>query len=157
MGMDVSGVAPTTKRGKYFRNNMWWWRPLWNYAYQTSDGLITESMWNKGHHNDGAGLDAPQAERLASLLRSSIDDGSCEQYAVEYKQHLERVPDEVCSVCKGTGKRQASTFEGHEGRDCMACKGKGKRRPIETWYPFATDNVETFVEFLEGCGGFQIW
>jgi hypothetical protein len=32
MGMDVYGKAPTVEEGKYFRNNLWWWRPLWTYV-----------------------------------------------------------------------------------------------------------------------------
>lgn len=28
MGMDVSGINPTTEAGKYFRANVWSWRPL---------------------------------------------------------------------------------------------------------------------------------
>ena len=32
MGMDVYGKNQTSEKGSYFRNNVWWWRPLWNYC-----------------------------------------------------------------------------------------------------------------------------
>ena len=32
MGMDVYGREPEKELGKYFRSNVWWWRPLWNYT-----------------------------------------------------------------------------------------------------------------------------
>ena len=32
MGMDVSGMNPSSETGEYFRNNVWWWRHLWNYS-----------------------------------------------------------------------------------------------------------------------------
>ena len=32
MGMDVYGIAPEKEWGEYFRSNVWWWRPLWDYT-----------------------------------------------------------------------------------------------------------------------------
>ena len=31
--------------GVYFRNNVWWWRPLWDYVCNNVDEL-TEEDWN---------------------------------------------------------------------------------------------------------------
>ncbi len=28
--------------GAYFRNNVWWWRPLWNYVTELCDDILTE-------------------------------------------------------------------------------------------------------------------
>ena len=64
--MDVYGLNPTTTApaqpnhddfdsedwkaywegqslsGQYFRNNVWWWRPLWNYVANLCSEVITE-------------------------------------------------------------------------------------------------------------------
>ena len=32
MGMDVFGLEPRKEKGEYFRNNVWWWRPLWDFV-----------------------------------------------------------------------------------------------------------------------------
>ena len=32
MGMDIHARNPTGERGAYFRNNVWWWRPLADYC-----------------------------------------------------------------------------------------------------------------------------
>ena len=32
MGFDLYGLAATSENGAYFRNNCWWWRPLWNFT-----------------------------------------------------------------------------------------------------------------------------
>ena len=29
-------------KGIYFRNNCWWWRPLWNYCYHVADDIISD-------------------------------------------------------------------------------------------------------------------
>ena len=30
--------------GVYFRNNVWWWRPLWNYCYAVAEDIIEPNM-----------------------------------------------------------------------------------------------------------------
>ena len=74
--------------GVYFRNNCWWWRPLWDYCafvdrhYKLS--LIDEELYQSGHHNDGAGLDEKESIKLAMYLQMSIEDGTAKEYANEY-------------------------------------------------------------------------
>ena len=36
--------------GTYFRNNVWFWRPLWNYVYDTTD-VLTEKDFSLGHED----------------------------------------------------------------------------------------------------------
>ena len=31
--------------GYYFRSNVWWWRPLWDFCYQFTGGIISEEVW----------------------------------------------------------------------------------------------------------------
>ena len=30
--------------GVYFRNNVWWWRPLWNYCLAVAEDIIEPNM-----------------------------------------------------------------------------------------------------------------
>tara|TARA_R100001082_G_scaffold105456_1_gene77554 strand:+ start:2103 stop:2615 length:513 start_codon:yes stop_codon:yes gene_type:complete len=84
--------------GVYFRNNCWWWRPLWNYCYFISRhynlNLIDEELFQSGHANDGAGLDAEGSMTLAMHLQMSIEDGTAENYDSEYKEEMEASDDE---------------------------------------------------------------
>jgi len=84
--------------GVYFRNNCWWWRPLWNYCYFISRhynlNLIDEELFQSGHANDGAGLDAEGAMTLAMHLQMSIEDGTAEQYESEYADEVLASDDE---------------------------------------------------------------
>ncbi len=66
MGMDVFGREPKNETGKYFRNNVWYWRPL----AELCQGLAPEickacRYWQS---NDGDGLDEAGAEALAASL-----------------------------------------------------------------------------------------
>lgn len=150
MGMDVSGVNPSSETGEYFRNNVWWWRPLWNYCLKVAPELC-ESV--SGHHNDGDGLDGEGAKALAEILQEKIDSGECKKYAEEYAAQLKALPDEKCDLCQGTGIRNDQFVQGK----CNKCTGKGHVRPFDTQYPFSVENVQNFTNFLKDSGGFEIF
>jgi len=71
--------------GVYFRNNCWWWRPLWDFCYNVAKNspfpsLISEELWDRGHTNDGAGLNDEDAKLLGAFLLQAIEDGDAEDY-----------------------------------------------------------------------------
>ena len=79
-----------TNKGVYFRNNCWWWRPLWDFCYNVAKNspfpsLISHELWDSGHCNDGAGLNDEDAKLLAAFLLQAIEDG----FADDYKDHHE--------------------------------------------------------------------
>ena len=170
MGMDVMGLNATSETGSYFRNNVWWWRPLWDYCMLIGKDIIPDD--NLGHSNDGWGLDAVSSRALASLLQAEIDSGRCLAYQIQYEKELAEMPDEECELCAGTGVRdddigkkmgQHTKYiqkEGHPRNGmmgwCNGCDGTGHKRPFQTNYPFHVENVQEFVEFLRDCGGFSI-
>jgi hypothetical protein len=151
MGFDLYGRAPLAEVGTYFRNSVWWWHPLWKYCCTVQPALL-EAV-RHGHSNDGDGLDAEGARTLAEVLSDALQSGHTAQYAAAYEAELAALPDEVCDLCKGTGERHDQYVAG----TCNRCGGKGAVRPSATWYPFSVDNVRAFRDFLEHCGGFQIW
>lgn len=102
MGMDVIGRKPTSKTGKYFRNNVWWWHPLWDYIETVAPHLAQRVK--APHSNDGDGLrGSKQCIELAAILQNEIDTGKTATYATEYQQRLDAMPDEPC-FCNGTSK-----------------------------------------------------
>lgn len=151
MGFDVYGLKATTETGAYFRNNVWHWRPLAHYVKQVAPRITNKCKnW---HTNDGDGLSATDASRLAKALQKQVDSGETAKYALGYAEFQAAVPDEPCTYCESTGYR--STDIGNLNR-CNACNGKGSRRPFDTQYPFSVENVEAFILFLKDCGGFTI-
>jgi len=73
MGMDVYGKNQESEKGAYFRNNVWWWRPLWNYCEELH-GDITHKV-ESGYSNDGDGLDAENALALGQRLLNDLATG----------------------------------------------------------------------------------
>ena len=75
-------------RGVYFRNNCWWWRPLWDYCYQVGDIVISQEVYESGHSNSGAGLNDEDAKLLGALLLTEIANGGTIKYQAEYQQKM---------------------------------------------------------------------
>jgi hypothetical protein len=154
MGMDVYGRNPRSKAGEYFRNNVWGWRPLWDYCEQAAPDLIPKN--NNGHTNDGWGLNCTRSLALAKRLTELLDSGEVKKYEIGYIKMTETIPLENCSVCGGTGKRLPPPKVGPGDQPCNGCKGKGKRESINAGYVFDEKNIREFRDFLLECGGFKI-
>jgi hypothetical protein len=158
MGMDVIGKQPTAPVGEYFRNSVWGWHPLWDYVEEVAPHLAEGVVY--GHSNDGDGLTAKAASRLAEILTEELESGRTGKYAEEHRARLAAMPDKPCSLCGGTGTRSDQRAQDN-GWDtpggCNACSGKGKVRPWDTWYSFDADNVTGFRNFVAASGGFEIW
>jgi hypothetical protein len=156
MGMDVYGVTPKSSKGEYFRNNVWYWRPLWDYV--ESCGLLTPEEAEYGHSNDGFLIDASKAELIADVLDSRLRSGEVAEYAAKYKAELDALPLEECELCGGTGKRTDAIAEAnpHLKERCNGCEGGGKKKNFATHYPFEVENVQEFAAFCRESGGFTI-
>ena len=155
MGMDVMGMDASTERGSYFRNNVWWWRPLSGYIE-----CVAPQIYAKCKHwgfNDGDGLGVADSVELAKILQAELDSGRCEKFEKDYQTDLESMDKEPCTICAGTGRRAEIPKTGAGGIHCNGCDGEGKVLPWATHYPFSAENVQEFVDFLKECGGFQIW
>jgi len=175
MGFDINGINPKSDtpqppwgdteeaqkayrdwldntKGAYFRNNVWWWRPLWVYVCSVCDDILTHEDKEHGHYNDAWLIDEEKAIRIAIRLKHLLSQGKVKDYEKKYKSQLKHAKDEPCELCDASGTR---LFHGNWMK-CNGCGGKGKRRPFETNYPFDTENVEAFATFCQNSGGFEI-
>lgn len=170
MGMDVYGANPVSEKGSYFRNNVWWWRPLWDYCLAVAPLLCDDVS---GHTNDGDGLGASDAKALADLLSEEIKTGRCAEYEKRYNEWRGSQPRVKCELCDETGIRSDAVGIEHGMPDrelepevqiltgrthgyCNGCAGVGTRESWNTQYPFTVENVQEFVDFLYDSGGFSI-
>ena len=172
MGMDIIGKKPKNEKGKYFRNNVWWWRPLATFICDTYPDIAEKcEYWGS---NDGDGLDAKTSRQLAKLIRQDLANGKVAEFEREYNTWRAELPREKCSFCEATGIRrdevgqengmpdkelaeEVKIWVGREFGWCNACQGVGTTENWNAGYPFSIENVEEFTEFLENCGGFEIW
>ena len=164
MGMDVYGLKPKTEKGAYFRNNVWYWHPLWNYCCELLPELT--SKVESGHDNSGDGLNAVDSRKLGFAVQNSVEDGSAEIYITEYYCEINALPDEQCYCTKeslmdvfimsGTVPFPKAAGNKDPNPECNTCKGTGSQPNWNRSYHLNLENIQNFAEFLIDCGGFQI-
>ena len=119
--------------GVYFRNNVWWWRPLWSYVCNVCDDILDDGDCEAGNWNDGKLISEDKSTMIAERLDSLIADGEVKKKEVSYE--ASRLEDEE----NNKGKKI-----GDEGYKWSAS------------YPFDADNLKEFSRFCRESGGFSI-
>jgi len=154
MGFDVFGKEPVNETGTYFRNNIWCWRPLWNYVFANLKA-ISEEDYFKGSHNDGHEINKEKAQRIAASLKQKIESGELEEYIEAYTKYLDELPEEPCDYCDSLGLRELP--DSNDLVQCNGCGGSGKVKSFETYYPMYVENMKNFADFCQDSGGFKIY
>ena len=80
--------------GNYFRNNCWWWRPLWDYVCKHCDDILTEEDMDGCTDNSGYQIDADKALRIGIRLHAHIFDGTAEAWEKGYNKELDEIKKE---------------------------------------------------------------
>ena len=146
--------------GAYFRNDVWHWRPLWNFVCEVCDDILTQKDMKEGSSNNGHKISKTKAKKIAARLRKV--DKDLEKHQIDHERRNNNLPDEKCKLCGGTGKRALNEEERlflknvPGGIHCDDCNGKGIQSAFDTNYYFRADNVRAFAEFCEYSGGFVI-
>ena len=120
--------------GVYFRNNVWWWRPLWEFICDNCDHILTDKQMQGGNNNDGTLIEHDQAEEIHNVIVNVIGKKQIIKMHVEYETARQEAEE--------NNKGKKSTDEGYIW---------------EANYPFDADNVMVFAEFCKQSGGFEIW
>ena len=173
--MDVYGLEPRKEKGEYFRNNVWWWRPLWDFVAHIDElyseekhanRLISEDLYQSGHCNDGVGLQTQEdCDELLNRLGWAIEEGLADAREKEVKEEIEKAEQKNKFIAKQKKDFQAKMKKklGKEvpPRDYPKSDYKEWQRIINqenytAHYPFTVEHLEEFNKFLKNCGGFAI-
>ena len=120
--------------GVYFRNNCWWWRPLWNFICENCDDILSEEQMESGNYNDGVEITDKQAKTIGERIEKLDKSGVLLEYEVSY---------------------EAARLEAEKNNE-----GKKSSDDGYNWassYPYNADNVRQFGKFATQSGGFEIW
>ena len=93
MGFDVIGRKAKSEKGEYFRNNVWFWRPLWQYICLECEDILTIKEAEGGCFNDGVKITKSKALKIAKRLREKLNDGSVDLHKAVYDGTVEQVGD----------------------------------------------------------------
>tara|TARA_R100000697_G_scaffold43342_1_gene56464 strand:- start:166 stop:759 length:594 start_codon:yes stop_codon:yes gene_type:complete len=151
--------------GHYFRNNVWWWRPLANYVLQLMGNEFTEDEQKSWHHNDGYEVSEEQARKIADRLEQELKTNRVKTVESFYKEKMKRA----------SAKNKVLEKKRNELEKIVWDKTGQKLAPVkypepfkqqwediqnqydwEASYPFSEENVIEFMRFCRESGGFQI-
>ena len=180
MGFDLYGVAPSEQerpdfpmngideekeaywawqdgtKGAYFRQNVWGWRPIWEFITAFCDDILTRKDIQMGSVNSGHKISKTKARRIASRINKMNKAGNLKKYIDGRNKLINALPDEKCDICAGTGYRAEPPKTGIGNRKCNGCEGKGEVRPFICNYPSYKEHIIEFSDFCKHSGGFTI-
>tara|TARA_Y100001963_G_C6616086_1_gene369367 strand:- start:112 stop:633 length:522 start_codon:yes stop_codon:yes gene_type:complete len=113
--------------GIYFRNSVWFWRPLWEFVCTHCDDILTREDIKSGCFNDHHEISADKAVKISVKLNTLLLDKTVDQYSSAYEEYRK-------NIAESDDKEQS--FMGN--------------------YPFNKENIIKFAKFCEESGGFII-
>ena len=116
--------------GVYFRNNVWWWRRLWQFTCMECDDFLDSEDIKAGDSNSGHIITEEKASAIAKRLQERIDDGSAAEFERQVNEYIDGVEKDE--------------------------NGWPKEDDFMANYPFSVGNVQNFILFCSESGGFEI-
>ena len=152
--------------GYYFRNNVWWWRPLADFVLWLADKELGDKDREGWHNNGGHRVDEKTAKIIAELLEASIDEGIAQRMEDEnirkmnkaklHNLEVQKKHDELKMIVKEkTGKDNLAPADYPEPFNSQ-WNDIQKLTNYEAHYPFSVQNVKDFANFCRESGGFEI-
>lgn len=135
MGMDVWGCAPSSEKGKYFRANIWSWRPIQSLVQELCSDLLDETTLTRIGVNVGAG---------------SRDPAVCREMASRFERWMEH---HTSGHELDLGLRVTKDGRFVSEADVAASASLELMTP----YRIEDEHLKEWVEFLRDCGGFEVW
>jgi len=151
--------------GIYFRNNVWWWRPLADLVVKLCK-LLDEKQKEHLHDNSGYEYDEATAKYIADTLEAFVKSPVAKRTEKEHKKAMKKaeVHNKKVQVKLEALRKDAIAQTGNKN---IAPRDYPKELN-DKWehiysltdhiesYPFSLKNVKEFIAFLRECGGFRV-
>lgn len=153
-------------KGYYFRNNVWWWRPLASYVLEHTKVITSKKKIDGFGYNDGVAISAKEAEQIAKQLYYLLETGHTKEYAKQHEEKranaekhnalIQKKLDELALEAeKITGKKNLAPSNYPKYLNEKWDEIYLEKEWIEN-YPFSVENVKEFADFCKDSGGFTI-
>jgi len=151
--------------GEYFRANVWFWRPIWNFVCSACDDIMTDKDMDAGCSNSGDRISKTKSKRMAARLRKLDKMGVIQAWEDEMMIPYKKAQANNKEVRKKLDAFQEKMAKEH-GDDIIPAKypreDYAKWSAIysqEDWagsYPPSRKGIVDFSRFCEESGGFEI-
>jgi len=151
--------------GVYFRNNVWWWRPLADLVEKLCF-FLDDKQKEHLHDNGGYEYDEATAHKIADTLEAFVKSSVAKRTQIEHKKQMKKA--------EAHNKKVQVKLDALK-MDAIAATGNKNIAPRDypkdlndKWdsiyceydhtssYPFTLKNVKEFITFLRECGGFTV-
>jgi len=151
--------------GVYFRNNVWWWRPLWHYVCIACHGILSGKDIANGQFNGGHRISKTKSLRIAAKLRARIKSGDVVDYYDRHQKEYNEAKEhnkKIQILMDALHERVKEQYGDIVPRDYPEphktdWDNLQAQKKWEASYPFDINNVKEFAEFCEQSGGFEIY
>ena len=156
--------------GVYFRANVWFWRPIWNFVCEMCPDILTEDEFEKGHYNDNHLIEEDRAKDIAKRLREKMDLARERQKKFEAeapnKEHFNKMLEDAArfifeniskpksELITCPGDMQIHDPENYKRWETLTHYDNIKFDEMS--YPINAEYIEEFANFAEHSGGFRI-
>ena len=151
--------------GIYFRNNVWWWRPLADLVIKLCK-LLDEKQKEHLHDNGGYEYNEATANYIADTLEAFVKSPVAKRTEIAHKKQMKKADAHnkkvqikldalrVDAIAKTGNKNIAPRDYPKDLNDKW--ESIYRERDYTANYPFALKNVKEFIQFLRQCGGFTV-
>lgn len=154
-----------SQSGTYFRNNVWWWRPLADYVIRFTK-VVSDKDAESWHFNDNHKVNDQDAKMIAQQLEHLISTGHTKKYAEEFEllrkkaeKKNEVVEKELQAFSESVKKKYNqpgwAPIDFPKKEKQQWDRILQKRNSMGN-YPFNLENVKEFANFCKYSGGFTI-
>jgi hypothetical protein len=152
--------------GYYFRNNVWWWRPLADLIIGLNEDWLTEEQKERLHDNSGFEFSEEEAMKIKLSLEKVINNGWLKKAEIAWKKKAKQAEEWNKGIALEMEelKKQAikeTTKANIIPRDYpphlkLKWNKLWESEDRTSSYPVSVENTKNFVSFLSECGGFKI-
>lgn len=151
------------QEGTYFRNNVWWWRPLAEYVCKYTKVVNDDEKTLEGWHtNGGFQVSEQDAIQIANQLDYLLKSGHTKKFQKAYNKLFKLAEFKNAKI-----QKKIDILDNKKMNKGIAPRDYNKKDKAEwdrLWncmdrtssYPFNITNVKEFSKFCRASGGFEI-
>ena len=151
--------------GLYFRNNVWWWRPLADLVEHLCF-FLNEKQRAHLHDNSGYTYNKATAIKIAEALSLFVKSDVAKKTEDKHKQMMKKaaIHNKKIDLKMKSLKMDAIAKTGNKNiapRDYPKDLNNQWNKIYQEYdssahYPFSLENIKKFIKFLRECGGFRV-
>ena len=151
--------------GEYFRNNVWFWRPLWVFVCNNCADILNEDDMMGGESNSGYEITEHKAELIGRRLSALLADGTVDEVhrinaldRAKSKAYNDEIKEQQNEIRDKVHKEHGKDLVPADYPEPYYTEWRNLQNQ-EKWsahYPFEKENVENFAKFCLESGGFEI-